>query len=351
MKVVLIGAYPPPHGGLQTHLVALRNYLRTRQIPCSVINITRFREARAEQLYHPQHAVELATLLVRLPGDILHLHLGGNLTRRLLWLGLLCCLLPRRRAVLTLHSGGYPSSPDGQSAHPWTFTAFVLRQFDRLIGVNRELVELFHRLGVPAEKTRLIVPYVLPGDRQSATTSAVALPRALQRFFESHRPILTTVGLLEPEYDLDLQVDVLGRVLERLPGAGLLIIGAGSLESTLRRTVATKAYADHVLVAGDVPHEGTLKAIAMSDVFLRTTRYDGDSIAVREALQVGTPVIATDNRMRPAGVRLIPPGDIDALFCAIDAVLNEDRPRSPVADVSTEHNLQAVLDVYLELAR
>src|SRR5438105_8526009 len=40
----------------------------------------------------------------------------------------------------------------------------------------------------------------------------------------------------------------------------------------------------------------SLRAIADADVLLRTTLYDGDAISVREALYLGTPVVATDNR-------------------------------------------------------
>ena len=46
--------------------------------------------------------------------------------------------------------------------------------------------------------------------------------------------LLLTVGLLEPEYDLPLQIDVLGQVRERYPEAGLIIAGSGSLEQLLR---------------------------------------------------------------------------------------------------------------------
>ena len=59
---------------------------------------------------------------------------------------------------------------------------------------------------------------------------------------------------------------------------------------------------------------------------LRTTWYDGDALSVREALHFGLPVIATDNGMRPAGVRLIPPRDLKELLAAIDDALGSLPP-------------------------
>ena len=81
---------------------------------------------------------------------------------------------------------------------------------------------------------------------------------------------------------------------------------------------------------------------------LRTTLYDGDALSVREALQLGTPVVATDNGMRPTGVRLIPISDLQALVAAIELELQPPRTSEP-QPVADEGNIQAVFDFYREL--
>jgi glycogen synthase len=343
MKVLLLGPYPPPHGGVQTHLVAIRQFLLARGIPCAVINITRHRKAEADEVYYPRHALELARLLLRLPYNIIHLHLGGHFSTRLLGLSLLCSLMPRSRVVLTFHSGGYPSSAAGRTARYWTLRGFVFRRLDRIIGVNFEIVEMFRRFGVVPSRIRLILPHALP-----AKPPEVSIPERLQNFLQLHQPVLLTVGLLEPEYDLPLQIEALGLVRHRFPNAGLIIIGSGSLEDDLRSRIKNRPDADHILLCGDVPHPQTLYVIAHSELFLRTTLYDGDSISVREALRLGTHVIATDNGMRPGGVDLIPASDLAALCQAIDRHLTQEAPRHP-DHAEGEDNLQAVLNLYQEL--
>lgn len=344
MRILQIGPYPPPHGGVQTHVVAIRRYLRGREVPCAVINITRHRKPDADEVYYPKSGFEVVRLLLRLRYDIIHLHFGGSLTSRLLALGFMCTMIPRRRVVLTFHSGGYPVSDEGCGAHRRTLRGFVFRRFDRVVGVNQQLVDLIKRLGVSADTIRLIQPHAL------SVEPADSLSPQLQRFFESHTPLLTTVGLLEPEYDLALQIDALGPVRERFTKAGLVIIGSGSLEDDLRKLIKGKPYAEHILLAGDVPHRETLRVIADGDLFLRTTLYDGDSISVREALHIGVPVIASDNQMRPSGVDLIPPSDIHALRGAIEQRLSNgnERRSSGVAD---EQNLEAVFELYQELMK
>jgi len=73
-----------------------------------VINLTRFRKPDADEVYYPASALQLIRLLMRLRFDVLHLHIGGDLTPRLLALGLVCTLVPGSKSVLTFHSGGYP---------------------------------------------------------------------------------------------------------------------------------------------------------------------------------------------------------------------------------------------------
>jgi glycogen(starch) synthase len=353
MRVLLIGPYPPPHGGVQTNLVAIRDFLIRHHVPCTVINLTRHRRANTEAVYYPQTALHVVWLLLRLRYDVIHLHIGGNLTTRLLALGLICCLLPWAKTVLTFHSGGYPSSDAGRAARPFSFPGFVLRRFDGLIAVNAEVVEFFHRLRCSPRRTRLISPHAFPANAPPATgpraTSCDALPEPLRGFYKEHAPVLATVGLLEPEYDLPVQIEVMAAIRETHPGAGLVVIGSGSLETELRSLIRTKPYAGHILLCGDVPHAFTLRAVAQSDLLLRTTWYDGDAISVREALRLGTPVVATDNGMRPDAVRLIPTRDLSALRRAIEEELAAPRPRRPLSDDATEENLRAVLSLYCEL--
>jgi len=347
MRVLQIGPYPPPHGGVQANLVDIREFLRKRRIPCAVINLTRFRRPAGDEVYYPKNTLQLLWLLLQLRYDIIHLHFGGNLNPRLLGLALVCSMLPRTKVVLTFHSGGYPSSPAGKTAGRHTLRGWIFRRLDRVIAVNPELLELFHRFGVDAGRARLIYPYAL-----SSPATGDPLPEPLAGFLASHQPALVTVGLLEPEYDLPLQVETLSAVRERFPGAGLVIIGAGSLEEQIQKLIQSKAYRDHILLCGDLSHQVTLRAIGQAALFLRTTLYDGDAISVREALHLGTPVIATDNGMRPEGVYLIPRGDPAALCRAIEQRLGEGvRDGGRACAESHDENLRAVLQLYEEMLR
>ena len=342
MRVIQLGPYPPPHGGVQTNIVGIRGFLRRHGHQCAVINLTRHRKHAGDDVYYPKSALETAWLLVREAADILHLHIGGNLTLRLLCLGLLCCTLPRRKAVLTFHSGGYPSSTEGRTTRSTSFRGFVIRRFDALVAVNDEIAAFYARCGARLERVRVISP-------QGPVVADAPLPEPLASFFASHRPVLLSVGQIEPEYDLLLQIEVFGRILRRYSGAGLVMIGSGSMEREVRRAMSRQPWAVHMLLPGDLDHAFTLRAIRECSVLLRTTFYDGDSISVRESLARGTPVIATDNGMRPAGCRLVPVSDAAALEEAILETLTRQAGEGALAPPG-EENLEEVLRLYLDLA-
>lgn len=344
MWVVQLGPFPPPYGGVQANLVAIREHLRRNGIVSGVINLTRHRKEPGDEVYYPETALQTALLLVKLPARILHLHIGGTVSARAAMLGLFCSWLPGRKAVLTFHSGGYPSSAEGRAARAGSFRGFVFRQFDRIIVVNSQLRDVFQRYGVPESRIRLILPHAVDFQEMSPV-----LPEPLRRFYDTHKPILLTVGLLEPEYDLASQIDVLETVLQRYPDAGLAIIGSGALEQELRERIDSKPYREHILLTGDMPHSGTLRAIQEAGVLLRTTLYDGDAVSVRESLFLGTPVIATENGMRPDGVRLIPLSDMPALAQAIIEQLSGNSRPAARAGESGRENLEAVLELYREL--
>lgn len=344
MRVVQLGPWPPPFGGVQTHLVALRRRMDAAGVANQVVNITSAAESGVPGVHYPRSALAFLRALNSVPSDIIHLHLGGHVSTRVLALAAACALFPRRRSVLTFHSGGYPSSPAGRTASPRTLRGLVMRRFDRIIVVNSELEALFVRFGCEPSRIRLIRPHAHP-DRAAAERETLE-PR-LESFRRAHTPLLVSVNLLEPEYDIPLQIEALVSIRAAHPRAGLLVLGSGSMADSIRTTAAISPVAEHILVAGDVAHEQTLALLLRAGALLRTTRYDGDSISVREALALGTPVVATDTGMRPEGCVLFPAGSVGGLVEAVGRALSAGRTK-PEQDTAGD-DLDQVLAVYREL--
>jgi glycosyltransferase involved in cell wall biosynthesis len=346
MHVLQLGPYPPPEGGIHRNMLAIREDLRRAGDRCSIIATAKSSKIVAEpDVYHPRTPAELLKLLVRLKYDVLHLHVGGDLTPRVMSLILACGVIGRGKNVMTVHSGGFAVSAEAQNARRNSSKGFIFRQFERIICVNSLLAEVFKKYGIAENKVRLIYPFV-----HKSPEKGVEIPSALNDFAEKYEPFLLTVGLLEDTYDLFMQIDAIERVLEKHPQAGLMIIGSGSLSSELRAAIDAKTYAGRIFLTGDVTHQITLHLIDRADILLRTTKFDGDAISVREALHLATPVIASDNGMRPDGVYLIPKEDPEKLVEAILEVASREKvEKRPQPD--DRKNIAAVLSLYRELLK
>lgn len=344
MHIVQLGPYPPPEGGINRNMLAIREELLVNGHQCSIIATSKSTKITDEKdVFHPRSPQELIGLLKKINFDILHLHIGGEITKRVLGLIAVCAFFGRGRSVLTIHSGGYPASKEGLAAKPNSIRGAIFRRFEKIITVNSLIAEVFEKYGIKKEKIRVVYPFV-----QRNPDSSVEIPKQLKDFTGNHSPFLLTVCLLEDTYDLFMQTDAMEKVLEKFPDAGLMIVGSGSLENELQTAINSKNYADKIFLAGDVEHPVTLHLIKKAGILLRTTKFDGDAIAVREALFLDTPVIATDNGLRPEGVELIPIHDRDALIEAIEKIASgEKKPKTEKPD--DKSNITEILKIYEEV--
>lgn len=346
MRVLQLGPYPPPRGGITRNMLAIRDELIAAGHHCSIVATSKSSRVVPEpDVYHPGSALGLLKLLYKLEFDVLHIHVGGEIPPRLLALVFCCTVFARGRCVLTLHSGGYPLSKEGKNAAPNSVRGFIFRRLARVIAVNPAMRDMFGRYGVKSENIRLILPF-----SNDLPDKDAKVPPEIGDFAARHKPFLLSASLLEKEYDLRLQIEALGEVLKEFPRAGLMLAGSGSLESELRETIKGKPYADQILLAGDLEHNIVLNLIDDCDILLRTTHYDGDAISVREALFLETPVIATDTGMRPEGVDLIPVGDAGALAESIKSIARREKP-AKTQKTADNSNIREVVDLYEEIVR
>lgn len=321
MHVVELGPVPPPEGGVSRNMMAIRDSLIAEGHRCTLIATTSG-GSDEDGIFRPRTPAALVKLLATLDFDILHLHIGGDVTTRVLGLALAASQFARGRSVLSLHSGAFPLSETAKNAKRLSLAGTVFRSFSRLVAVNEAIAGVFRRFGVNDENIDVVVPFTprLPDLN-------VTVDGELADFAESADPFLLSVGGLEADYEPIFLVDSMTSVLERQKDARLMIVGDGTLRSAVESKIVELGLADNVMLAGNVPHEQVLHLIKRADVVLRATLFDGDAISVREALHLGTPVVATDNGMRPDGVHLLKAHTSTKLIAAINAAMSTQIPK------------------------
>lgn len=345
LHVLQLGPYPPPEGGICRNMLAIRDEIVGIGRRCSIVATSRSSQIDEEaDVYHPRSTLGLLKLLASLKFDILHLHIGGDVSPRVLALALVCSLFGRKKSVLTLHSGEYPLTKEARSASANSLRGLIFRRFSRIIAVNEAIAEVFQRYGVDNERIKVILPFALKVPDEN-----ISVPKEFSDFRAKHSPFLLSVGGLEKDYDPLFQIAAMKDILAEFPNAALMIAGDGSMRSEVEKAVEMCDYRDNISLPGSVEHDVTLHLINDADVLLRTTLFDGDAISVREALFLKTPVIATDNGMRPAGVRLMEIGDTKTLVEILKELASAGKENCGNGE-SDNSNITAVVKVYEELA-
>ncbi|TFV61941.1 glycosyltransferase family 1 protein, partial [Blastococcus sp. CT_GayMR20] len=123
-------------------------------------------------------------------------------------------------------------------------------------------------------------------------------------------PVVVCVSRLVARKGQDVLVAGWHRVLQRHPGARLLLVGSGPAEAALRRAVAGRGLGESVVFAGPVAVEELPAYYAAGDVFAmpcRTRRagldVEGLGMVFLEAAACGRPVVAGTSGGAPETVR------------------------------------------------
>src|SRR5690606_20939237 len=151
LHVVELGPIPPPEGGVSRQIVAIKDRLTDRGIKCTLVATTRSDpDHRSADNVYPESPLALVSILRESDADIFHLHLGGEITLRVLALAL-AVAKTARCSILTMHSGGFPKAIAGSSIFRRKFAASILKKFDRVIAVSGDIADALRELGVPPE--------------------------------------------------------------------------------------------------------------------------------------------------------------------------------------------------------
>ncbi len=348
MKVLLVGDYPPPYGGIAVQIQHLARTLPRAGLECRVLNIGRGRGMPSPEYESPGGRIDLLRILMRYARSNYLLHLFTNGENWRSWAVAFAVTgvarLTCRKALLTITSGGVPAYLAG--AAPW---ARILARL--AVRLSAGVVCRTDAIARALRGWRPTGLEVLPAFSVARLRPAPRPTELVARFCAAHRPLLASVVILRREYDLPTLLQAFRDLRVDHPAAGLVVIGGGEEEGEARGLIRRWTLDGAVLLVGWVHHEECLAIIREADLFVRTTLYDGDASSVREALALGVPVVATKTDFRPEGVFLVPPGSPDALRAMIAEVLR--RSDAPRASAPLDHSTtdDALLALYQQLAR
>jgi glycosyltransferase involved in cell wall biosynthesis len=332
-RAVIVGPLPPPVGGVSSHVYRSAEMLAATGARCTVLDAYPA-EGKAvpravDYVLFSGRARWVLTAIAlrrhtRLEDCTVHLHFS-RFAGRLLFVALLG-VRRGQMCVLTVHNG------DQMTA--WRRASRVRRAAGRLALTRVSYIEtlsdaqhtFFRALGVPDARIRP-APEVLS---LNLVPDETALPNELQRLtaFEDGGDVslLVTSGYPRRTYGFELSLALLDAVSARFSSHLVVCLYGEGDDSRYERELREKLAAHpRVTVVGGMPPQAFLALLARASLYLRPSTEDSRGLAVVDALDVGTPSVASDVCGRDPRARTYPVTDHAAFFETATAILESGR--------------------------
>ena len=210
----------------------------------------------------------------------------------------------RPRVVVTLHNlpvGSAPTRLVGQALH-----LVVVKGADYVLTVSPDLLEKAKQLGLKAGEIA-VVPAPARGCMDHAAQPEISQDSAQSLDAGSGigtgssygassaasfgaAPCLLTIARLAPQKGLDLLLEAATLIKQRGIDFTWLVAGDGPLKAQLNQQIATAALP--VKLLGRREDIGAL--LSQADVVVQTSYWEGQPLTLREAMQAGRAIVATD---------------------------------------------------------
>ncbi len=126
------------------------------------------------------------------------------------------------------------------------------------------------------------------------------------------------------------------------PSPRLTLIGGGPELAVLQNLASQLGIADSIEWTGPLSHQHTLQRVAAADIFLLPSFHEGLPVSLMEAMALGVPCISTFTAGIPELIRdgqtglLVPSGDPDALFLALQRLISTPSLCATIADAAIQ---------------
>ena len=129
-------------------------------------------------------------------------------------------------------------------------------------------------------------------------------------------PVVLSTRSWEPIYDVTTLVEAFAQALRIRPDLRLVLAADGSLRSEVHRLLRERGLSEVVHLPGRVPNDLLVQYYSLADVYVSTSRSDGASISLLEAMACGLAIVVADI---PSNREWITPGVNGWLFEPADS--------------------------------
>ncbi|WP_105567040.1 glycosyltransferase [Microbacterium halophytorum] len=197
-----------------------------------------------------------------------------------------------------------------------------------------EVADAFDAIAWPTEAQREDVADRFGGHNHVVVPNGVVAPGAVPAAAERDSGLVVMMNRLAPGKRVDHSIRAF--LAADVTGARLDIYGDGPEHERLQHLIDELGASERVALRGATTEPG--RVLETAALFVTSTEYEGQGLAIVEALAHGCPVVTYDIRYGPAdaladgGGVLVPDADERALAGSIRSLLTDDERRAELAE-------------------
>lgn len=308
MQNVHVGPLPPPIGGISVYLYRLSKLEKDAIFIDSktIFGSKKFKFWFIRQIFD-----------FKKKNFIYH---GNSLKGRFIFYFLSCISI--HNFSLVIHGTSLMDQYNNSNSILKLFIRKIILRASSIQVVNSDFKNFIYRLNIKKNNV-FVKPAFLPPPLEEENSIINSYKKETIDFLTIRNPIIVSNASFldfyknEDLYGLDLCIELTNLLKKDYPNIGLLFALSNEkrnisyFKKLKSRIKELKIDNNFYFMTG---HRELWPLLKKTDLFVRSTNTDGDSISVREALYFKVPVVASDVTIRPKGCYLFKNRDLNDLY-------------------------------------
>lgn len=174
----------------------------------------------------------------------------------------------------------------------WKYTTGFYNFFDIVTTPSQSLAEEMTDHGL--RKPTVVMPNFV--DNTIFKPAGISKKRILKKQFGIEQQSIIYVGRLSYEKSIDQAIRAFNLILKKSPSIMFMIIGDGPERENLKSLASKLNIANKIIFTGFLRGKSLIKALQANDVFVTASKTETFCIAALEAMAVGLPVVAANEK-------------------------------------------------------
>ncbi len=309
-RIILLGTFPPPIGGVSIHLKRLSKLLEREGV-----DVIKWDISKGRFLFYPDCLKYFVQSLLK-GNTILHLN---ALNIKYLITGIFFRLFARTEIYITNHNVSFFQT---KTLFREKLFYYLVKKSKRVFVINEHILKEYPKDLHNELPIKLISPFLTP-DFENEEEIIASYPSAIWKFLKNRQPILLSnasrLNFFKNEdlYGLDMCIELTYRLKRSFKSVGFIFAIADEkfnkeyLKEMKKRIEELDIAENFFFLEKNNEIWPLFKKI---DIFVRATNTDGFGISVAEALFFNKSAVASNVCPRPEGTVLFKSRDVEDLY-------------------------------------